>query len=134
MRCHLQHSLTASVHWHGVLFVSFVCLRNITSSVEYAVANKRLVCWTVVHSQVLGIIFNVIKFLKAESELGTREKWMKEGLPLLPLLHSPPTKRCIAYKLSILLHVELICRHAQPWKRHWDDSKNVTSPSVINWW
>jgi hypothetical protein len=59
-------------------------------------------------------MFNAIKFLKAEAELGTGEKWMKEGLPLLSFLHNPPTKRCIVYKLSILLYVELTCRHAQP--------------------
>jgi hypothetical protein len=36
-------------------------------------------------------MFNAIKFLKVEAELGTGEKWMKQGLPLLPL-HSPPPK------------------------------------------
>jgi len=59
-------------------------------------------------------MFSAIKFLKAQAELGTGEKWMKEGIPLLSFLHSPPTKSCIVYKLSILLHMKLICRHAQP--------------------
>lgn len=95
VRCYLQHSLTTSVHWHGVLFVSFVCLRNITSSVEYAVTNQGLVCLTVIHILVLGIMFNSISYLKAEAELGTGEKWMNDGVAHAPFLHSPPTQRCI---------------------------------------
>jgi hypothetical protein len=50
-------------------------------------------------------MFNAIKFLKAEAELGTGEKWMNEGVAHAPFLHSPPTQRCIVYEMSILLHV-----------------------------